>query len=174
MAFFAAPVIAATLVFNYWRPSSFTNYGELLPPRLVPDVVLKSFDGENFRLSDLRGKWILLMVDAGECGEICREKLYKMRQLRLTQGKNKDRVARVWLIDDAAAPSAELRREYSGTRFVPAKESELLAQLPAAGEIEDHIYLLDAKGNLVMRYPKDADASRMVKDLNRLLRLSGE
>ncbi|MGH8720219.1 MAG: SCO family protein [Burkholderiales bacterium] len=173
LAFFSLPVIAATLAFMYWQPSFFGNYGELIAPRELPDFALVTIDGEQFRTSDLRGKWTLVMVDSGACSEFCRDKLYKMRQLRLTQGKNKDRVARVWLISDAAAPAATIKDEYAGTFFVLAKGSELLSLLPAKETIADHIFLIDPKGNLMMRYPKDADASKMVKDLNRLLRLSG-
>jgi cytochrome oxidase Cu insertion factor (SCO1/SenC/PrrC family) len=173
LAFFALPVIAATLAFKYWEPSSFSNYGELIALRELPDFALATMDGEQFRASDLRGKWTLLMVDSGACSEFCHEKLYTMRQLRLTQGKNKDRVVRVWLISDAAAPAATIKDEYAGTFFVSAKGSELLSLLPAKETIADHIFLVDPKGNLMMRYPKHADASRMVKDLSRLLRLSG-
>lgn len=173
LAFCTLPVIAATLAFNYWQPSSFTNYGELIAPRELPDFALVTIDGDEFRPTDLRGKWTLLMVDSGACSEFCHDKLYTMRQLRLTQGKNKDRVVRVWLISDAAVPSAEIRDEYAGTFFVSAQGSELLSLLPAKATIADHIYLLDPKGRLMMRYPKHANASRMVKDLNRLLQLSG-
>src|SRR5688572_2016996 len=112
LAFLALPVVAATFAFNYWRPSSLTNYGDLLPPRQLPDFALTTINGDTFRLSDMRGKWTLMMVDSGACAEPCRDKLYKMRQLRLTQGKNKDRMARVWLISDAATPSANLKQEY--------------------------------------------------------------
>ncbi|MNC92394.1 hypothetical protein D3C83_88130 [compost metagenome] len=53
-----------------------------------------------------------------------------------------------------------------------AAGSSLLPQLPAAGTQRDHIYLLDPLGNLVLRYPRDADPSRMKKDLERLLKVS--
>ena len=173
LAFFALPIVAATLAFNYWQPSSFSNYGELLPPRALPDLALASIDGGEFRLNELRGKWTLMMVGSGACEETCRENLYKMRQLRLTQGKNRDRIERVFLIRDGELPAAEVKREYEGTWFVRAQGSQLLSALPGTNEIADPIYLIDPKGNLMMRYPKDADASKMVKDLNRLLRLSG-
>ena len=172
IAFLALPVVAATLVYRFWPPASTSNYGELLPPEPLPDVELLTTENEEFRLRDLRGKWVLLTADSGNCGEYCRQKLYKMRQLRLTQGKDRERIARVWLIVDSINPAPELARDYTGTWFV--RGGNLAAHLPAKADIEDHIYLVDNKGNLMMRFPKDADASRMVKDLNRLLRLSGE
>jgi hypothetical protein len=48
----------------------------------------------------------------------------------------------------------------------------LLAKLPAAGSVRDHIYVVDPLGNVVLRYPRDADPSRIKKDLSRLLRAS--
>ncbi|MDP3715723.1 MAG: cytochrome C oxidase subunit I, partial [Burkholderiales bacterium] len=36
----------------------------------------------------------------------------------------------------------------------------------------DHIYLVDPLGNVVLRYPRDADPTRIKKDLQRLLRVS--
>jgi cytochrome oxidase Cu insertion factor (SCO1/SenC/PrrC family) len=36
----------------------------------------------------------------------------------------------------------------------------------------DHIYLIDPLGNLVLRYPKNAEPAKMKKDLERLLKYS--
>ena len=35
-----------------------------------------------------------------------------------------------------------------------------------------YIYLVDPLGNLMMRYPRDPDPAKLVKDLQRLLRYS--
>jgi len=48
----------------------------------------------------------------------------------------------------------------------------LLGALPHEGSVKDHIYLIDPLGNLVLRYPRDADPSRIRKDITRLLRVS--
>ena len=48
----------------------------------------------------------------------------------------------------------------------------LVDKLPAVSSVRDHIYLVDPLGNVMMRYPRDADPSRMKKDLARLLRAS--
>jgi len=40
------------------------------------------------------------------------------------------------------------------------------------GKPVDHLYVVDPFGNLMMRYPRDADPSRMLKDLQRLLRVA--
>jgi hypothetical protein len=50
--------------------------------------------------------------------------------------------------------------------------SAAIAALPAERDAADHIYLIDPLGNLMLRFPKDADPSRMKKDLERLLKVS--
>ena len=51
-------------------------------------------------------------------------------------------------------------------------DARLLKAFPATVSARDHIYLIDPLGNLMMRFPKDADPARMVKDLKRLLKIS--
>jgi hypothetical protein len=153
----AAPLVAAYALFHFWRPSAFTNYGQLLPPDRIADVSIRQADGSDFTLATLKGKWVLMMVDSGMCDGFCRRKLYSMRQVRLTQGKDMERI----------------ERAYRGTRVVSARGSPLLSRLPADVSVRDHIYIVDPLGNLMMRYPRDADPSRIKKDMTRLLKVSG-
>ena len=95
-----------------------------------------------------------------------------MRQVRLTQGANRDRIERAWLIDDDVRPVSQLAADYAGTHQVLAKDSPLITQLPADASVRDHIYVIDPLGNLMMRFPRDADPSRMKKDVMRLLKVS--
>jgi cytochrome oxidase Cu insertion factor (SCO1/SenC/PrrC family) len=167
-----APVIASYLAFYLMRPQAHTNYGELMQTRPLPDVHLRLADGTPFQLTRLKGKWILLMVDAGGCDEFCRRKLFTLRQLRLTQGKDMERIERAWLISDDVMPSADTVNAYAGTWLVRAAGSELLRQLPAVRSPADHIYVVDPLGNLVLRYARDADPAGIIKDLARLLKIS--
>ncbi len=172
LGLFALPMAASYLTFYFWPPARSMNYGELLPTKTLPDVTLPSLDGTAFDTKRLRGNWVLLQVDAGACNSACAGKLYVMRQLRLAQGKQMERIERVFLIDDNTVPSETLRREYDGTYFLRASGSPLLAALPVATQLRDHIYLIDPLGNLVLRYPANADPRRMSKDLVRLLQVS--
>ena len=116
----------------------------------------------------------LLQVDGGTCAAPCRDKLFAMRQLRLMQGKEMERVERVWLIDDQAPLETTLMREYDGTRFVRADAKILSGWLPVEDStaIQDHLYLIDPRGHLMMRFPKDADPGKVKKDIGKLLRAS--
>lgn len=167
-----APIIASyTLYFWEVRPSS-VNYGELLEVKPLVGTALNQSDNTIFRMRQLRGKWVLLSVDSGKCDEQCRQKLYYMRQVRTMQNAEKDRIERVWLIDDNEAPDPKIAEEFKGTRFISAKDSELLAEIPATASQRDHIYVIDPISNLMMRFPKNADPSKMAKDIKRLLKVS--
>jgi hypothetical protein len=81
------------------------------------------------------------------------------------------RVARLWLLDDAVAPRPALLAAIEGTVVAPAGGAlrELFA---AEGSPRDHVYLVDPLGNLMMRFPRDPDPLRVIKDLKLLLRAS--
>jgi hypothetical protein len=168
-----APFVAASIAYyNNWQPQRRVNYGELIAPLALSDPPLRRLDRRAFRLSELRGKWVLLQLDQADCAAACKAKLYDMRQVRLAQGREMERVERVWLILDEAPLETRLIREYDGTRMLRASASPLLAEFPPAGDVRDHIYVIDPHGNLMLRFPKDADPRKMNKDLARLLRAS--
>lgn len=172
LAVFSAPVVLAYGLFFLWTPGGQVNYGELVEPRPLPEVALRDIEGRAFSLSQLRGKWLLVQWDSGACAEHCRQKLYFMRQVRLAQGKDMTRVERVWLLEDDQRPAGDLVSEYAGTWIVGAGGSGLRKYFPAPGAPRDHVYLVDPQGNLMLRFPAEPDARRMVKDLGRLLRVS--
>ena len=169
IAAFAAPIIGAHLAYYVWRPAATANYGELLSPTRLPEADLSLTDGSGFRLSTRKGKWILIAVDSGRCDAMCEEKLYAMRQVRLALGKHRDRVERAWLIDDAVMPQPNLAEKYAATWMAHARGSVLLQHLGADISRRDYLYLVDPIGNLMMRFPRDPDLRRMLKDLNRLM-----
>jgi len=168
----AAPVALSYLAYYFWHPSHTVNYGELIEPRPLPDPALTLADGSRFRLSQLRGKWVLVSMDAARCEADCEKKLVYMRQLRLTLGKDMDRVERAWLVTDAAALRGDVVTDFPGTWVVRAAGSGLIESFPAPRSPADHIYVVDPLGNLMMRFPRDPDTRRLIKDLSRLLRAS--
>lgn len=171
----AAPVFASYYTYYYVRPQVRSNYGDLIEPqRPTPHLSLKQLDGRAFEVASLKGKWVMLVVDGGACDKSCQDKLYHIRQVRLTTGNDRDRIERVWLITDDVSPASVLMQEYAGTLMLRANRSELTAWLPTEGSttIVDHIYIVDPLGNLMMRFPKNADPNKTKKDIARLLRAS--
>ena len=70
--------------------------------------------------------------------------------------------------NDSCPSPQELLAAIEGTRVVPRQD--LAKDFP--GNPVDHIYVIDPLGNLMMRFPRDPDPSKILKDVQRLLRLS--
>jgi hypothetical protein len=176
LAVCAAPLIASYFTYFVVKPTGRTNYGEILDPRLYPIPALgsTSLDGKALGLDAYKGKWILLQTGSGDCQEACKKQLFAMRQLRLMQGKEMDRVERVWLITDATPLDTMLMRVVEGTHFLRVPLDAVAKWLPVeqGGNAADHIYLIDPLGNLMMRFPKDADPAKVKKDIGKLLKAS--
>ena len=172
-AFFALPVVAGYIAYFFdLAPGSAANYGTLIAPRPLSDPPLQDLQGRPFRFSEMRGKWILVQFDSGVCAEACERKLYFMRQVRKALGKDTARVERLWLVTDAQAPAPRLLQAIEGTRLARTGASPIAAEFPAEQAAAEHVYLIDPHGNLMMRFPRDPDPSRMLKDLQRLMKVS--
>jgi hypothetical protein len=171
----AAPVIASYLAYYVMPPLGRTNFGDLIEPqRPVPDLRLSAPDGAAFKFESLRGRWVLLQFDSGQCDAACLDKLYALRQQRTMTGKDRERIERVWLIGDAAALPAALAQDYAGTIALRADPAELGAVFPveAGRRLQDYLYVIDPLGNLMMRFPATGEPARIRKDLGRLLKAS--
>ena len=48
----------------------------------------------------------------------------------------------------------------------------MLAEFSPLPSARDRVYLIDPHGNLMLRFPRDADPRKMHKDMARLLRAS--
>ena len=205
-----APVIASYFLYYGVRPEGRSNYGDLLSPQvdvaaLPTRVVLTPKAESGFldvlgalpaadprralaSLADFRGRWLLVRVGPSACDAACEKQLWLMRQLRLTTGRDRDRVERVWLVTspEAAAPAAQTLADYEGT-WVVAVEHKLAADWPlpvdtpsvagspppaAGAQASSHLWLVDPLGNLMMRFPADPDPAKMKKDLLKLLKAS--
>lgn len=167
-----APFVASFAAYYFFQPEGRVNYGDLIEGKRLPSLPVKLTDGSEFSWDRLEGKWLFIMVDDAACDSYCEKKLWQIRQVRMTQGKYPERIERVWLVTGGGKPAERLHREYAGTWMVDAGGGKLADVLPHAGVPADHIYLVDPLGNVILRYPRDADPSRMKKDLERLLKVS--
>lgn len=176
-----APIVAAFVVYMnpQWWPSDSSNYGTLLSPqRPMPEASelrLTTLDGKPFDLQSLKGKWLLVAADGAACPESCARKLFITRNSHASQGKNVDRLARVWFITDDAAVPDKVLEAYKGTVMVRVNPDQLarflLARDTAAGQpgLQDPIWVIDPLGNLMMQYPAEADGVRVRKDISKLV-----
>lgn len=176
-----APFVGSLALYHFAPPAQRMNYGELIDVVPLMDEAgvqgeLHLLDGKRITLGSLRGKWLMLQRAGGACPGLCGENLWKLRQVRLTQGDNQERIQRVWLVEDDAPPPDALLREHEGLLVVMASRSEagrrLLRHMSGAGDDPASLWLADPLGNLMLRWPPLADPSAMKKDLRRLLRTS--
>jgi len=174
---FVLPVVSAWyLVFftDAFRNGDSTGHGNLIdPPRLLPNEKLSG--GKQGADQSLHGKWTLLALADGACGETCRENLYRMRQIRLATGKDLNRVQRVLIYKNLDNEKNAIASEYPGQLFLSLLDVE--QEFKAAlfrdyGSSDQGLFLVDARGYLMMYYPYETDPSDIIKDLKRLLRLS--
>lgn len=177
----AAPVVASYFTYYVVQPEGRPKYGELIEPQRPLPALLGQPVGESagppVDLRSLHGQWLLISVSGGACNALCERHLYLQRQLRESLGRDKDRLDRVWLVDDAAAVRPELANALHGAtvlRVPPRALAEWL--VPASGrKLQDHLYLVDPLGNWMMRFPPDPSteaAGRVKRDIERLLRAS--
>lgn len=176
LAVCAAPMIFSYLTYYVIKPGGRTNYGVLIDPREhpIPTMDATGLDGKPSGLDAYKGQWIMLLVGPSNCQQECKDRLYAMRQLRLMQGKEMERVERVWLITDDQPLASDLVSADEGTHLLRVSKAAVEAWLPvdAGGDASQHMYLIDPLGNLMMRFPKDADPTKVKKDLGKLLRAS--
>lgn len=172
----AAPIIASYLTFYVIKPSGRTNYGAIIDQRAhpMPKLASTTLDGRPETLENYAGKWIMVKVGGGRCDEACAKQLFAMRQLRTMQGKNMDRVERAWLITDQEPVDTILIRSYDDMHMLRVSPEQLAKWLPTeqGTKLEDHIFLIDPRSNLMMRFPKDPDPRKVHKDLSKLLKAS--
>lgn len=169
-----------------------TNYGYLIqPPIDITELKLYNAKGQLLdnkvykryrRVSATRttGKWLLLTINTKTTCDIkCAESLYKIRQIRIATGKNQDRIQRAILtFNNGPHPKLKeiLRGPYRGTYDLSTNYrafAKHVARIKSANKTKNaSIYLVDPLGNMMMLYGPDAKPMKLLKDLNKLLKVS--
>lgn len=181
--FFLPIIIVLVLYFNLdkWDVGGERNHGDLIqPPRLLQDVKLTDQKGDSFRFSDVRDKWLMIHFGGASCNEKCVEELYLMRQIRLAQGGNRQRIVRIHVSTDGE-PEESLRdvlTDHPDLKVVYADDSSLQKVIEqfehdiGAGPSVQSMYLVDPRGYLMMSYPEGYEPKGAIRDLERLLKFA--
>jgi hypothetical protein len=178
-----APVLAALLVyFNPdWRPEGSVAYGTLIEPqRPIPAstaLQATTLDGKPFDVATLRGKWLLIAADGGDCQDACARKLFILRNSHASQGKNVERLARVWFITDDAPVPEKVLEAYKGTVMLRVQPEQLKKFLlgdsthpaNASNALADPMWIIDPHANLILQYPPNAEPEKVRKDITKLV-----
>jgi peroxiredoxin len=186
LAVCAAPMIFSYLTYYVIKPQGRTNFGTLIDPREhpIPALQATTLDAQPASLDAWKGQWIMLKVGPGACAKDCMDQLFALQQLRSMQGKDMERIERVWLVTDSEPLDTTLIRQLDGVHMLRAPAGMVAKWLPVepGANPADTIYLIDPLGNLMMRFPKvPADASepqqvqhyaKIKKDIAKLLKAS--
>lgn len=186
LAVCAAPLIFSYLTYYVIKPQGRTNFGTLIDPRAhpIPALGATTLDAKPASLDAFKGKWIMLKVGPAACDQACKEQMFAIRQVRSMQGKEMERIERVWLVTDAAPLETMLMRELDGVHMLRAPAAAVASWLPLepGATLDNSIFLIDPLGNLMMRFPpvpagateaeKVQHYAKIKKDIAKLLKAS--
>jgi hypothetical protein len=164
---FAGPILTA-LVLNTvgWRPANTRNAGTLVePPADVSGVAVTLADGAPLQWRDPQWHWTLLALANGDCADACRTRIAELVRLRITLGRNAERLRIVYF--GAPLPAATLA-ELAPLQSGHDDGGRLAAYAPRdAGALT--LALVDPNGLLMMRYDAGYDAARLRQDIVKVL-----
>lgn len=176
----ATPVVLGWVLFlnPAWLPDTSSAESRLVDPAVpMATMTMSDLSGTESTLAELAGSWLLLLT-ADNCDDQCRDRLWALRQIRLATGMERTRVERMLVLPrpPSLATMRWLDESHPGVRVrLPAESStgEFYERLDRAGERRPGtVYVVDPIGNLMMRYPPEALPETMLKDLQRLIRIS--
>jgi hypothetical protein len=181
-ALFLLPPVAAWLAWQYLGDAgveSTTNAGTLVSPaRPLSASGLQLGDGTQLTDGDLRGFWTYVVFAPDGCAEICKQQLYLTRQVRIAMNKDIGRVQRLLVLGKMPAPefAQHLASEHPDLRWVVSGAGAEATLATFRGErfgpTGAQYFLLDPLGNLMMFYDLEVAAKGMMRDLQKLLKIS--
>ena len=164
---FAAPfLIAFWLNAEGWRPQQTRNSGTLVePPRDITAVAVTLSDGSALSWRDPEYRWTLLALPGAQCAAACRARLDEMLRMRITLGKNMDRLRVVYIgallpADFVTARSPLLAGRDDGGAFAAER---------AGGEDSLALALVDPRGLLMLRYADGYSAQGLRSDIPKVI-----
>lgn len=189
MAFLLIGAVGAG-VFLFSKPASFrgTTYAEPYP--VAPDFELRRANGSSFRLSEMRGKIMMLFFGYTSCPDVCPTTLAELKLALEKLGDQANQVQVLFVTVDPQRDTPERVQEYvdhfnpsfiglSGPEAELAKVwndygvfREIVEGKSAAGYLVDHtarVTLIDSQGNLRVSFPFDTPVEDIVHDLKLLL-----
>lgn len=178
-------------VFLFSEPASFrgTTYAEPYP--VAPDFALTHANGNSFRLSERRGKLVILFFGYTACPDVCPTTMAELNQALGKIGEKADQVQVLFVTVDPRRDTPERVQEYvdhfnpnfiglSGSEAELAKVwndygvfREVVESTSAAGYLVNHtarVTLIDRQGNLRVSFPFDTPVEDIVHDLKLLLK----
>lgn len=176
-ALFFVPVLVA-LLFNLpgwrWLPFGTSNHGTLIRPAVrLPGDGFISVGAATSSEPRVSGKWIMMLVAAPPCDPRCERVLAKLEQVRAALGKDFDRTRVVYLVTGPFSPTdAAVLRARFRSLVIARPRAATRAALGVERSAKPMIALVDPRRYFFMRYPAGVPGPWLVKDMERVLRIS--
>ncbi len=160
----------------------------------APDFALTDEHGQPFKLSEARGKWILLAYGYTHCPDVCPLTLSHLRDVKKAIDPDGDKVQVVFVTIDPERDTADIMRQYvdhfdqqftqkfKGLSGAPADIAQAATAYHVKYEKKDvkpdgsytmghtaEVYLIDPQFNWRMTFPFGIEAKEIASDVQYLM-----
>ena len=187
-------VIGLTMLVELVFRKPYSFHGTVInPPLPVTDFSLQTANEEVFRLSEQKGKIVLLFFGYTSCPDVCPVTLATFKQVNDNLGEDAQKVRFVMITADPDRDTPDKVAEYAA-RFNPefiglSGDMTALASIwkelgvfvekqesgSAAGYLVSHtasVYVLNQSGSLFMTFPYGTTATEIADDIRQILKES--
>jgi protein SCO1/2 len=185
--------LALTLVIGwYLLDQNYRYHGAVIePPAQAADFTLTDQDGNPFRLSDQKGKIVLIFFGYTHCPDVCPITLAEFKQIKAMLGDKADQVRFVFVTVDPERDTPEtintFLQNFDPTFIGLTSDRATLEPVwkaygvyqqkqdagSAAGYLVDHstrTYLIDSAGSWRINYPYGMEPEKIAQDLGHLMK----
>lgn len=188
----ATAVIGLTMLVEFVFRKPYSFHGTVInPPLPVTDFSLQTANEEVFRLSEQKGKIVLLFFGYTSCPDVCPVTLATFKQVNDNLGEDAQKVRFVMITADPDRDTPDKVAEYAA-RFNPefiglSGDMTALASIwkelgvfvekqesdSAAGYLVSHtasVFVLNQSGSLFMTFPYGTTATEIADDIRQILK----
>jgi hypothetical protein len=122
-------------------------------------------------------RWSLIYARMAACEQQCLHDLERVRQVQRALGRDTERVARIFLTGGDSPPDPERAGAEDpalATHRVDGADAEPIVRAIGAERLRlGRVLIADPLGNLIASYPPEVEQKELLRDLKRLLSVSG-
>jgi len=174
LASFLVPAMIAYAYYFFGDKPSVASNGELINPVIdIGEFNLKNETGQLLSNDELTPKWRMYYFVSSSCDSQCQQDLYNIRQMNIALGKNKDRVQHVIVhLEKPANEFNQLIKTEHQQAIRLFTKVENITRLSEQDVKSKSIFLVDPLGNVMMKFGNELTPKLILKDINKLLKIS--